>query len=72
VTRRQAGRSLPFIGMLLSVAGCGSPPPSEAEQARTAQAMAKVAAGQAESDRTLPARNAANARQVVVANQQAE
>jgi hypothetical protein len=34
--------------------------------------MAKVEAEQAESDRTLRARNAANERQVVISNQQAK
>jgi hypothetical protein len=57
---------------LLAVAGCGSPPPSKAEQDRMARAMVKVEAEQAESDRTLPARNAANNRQVVIVNQSAK
>ena len=70
MTRRQAGGGLLVIVALLSAAACQSPPPTEAEQDRAARAMAKVEADQAESDRTLPARNAANNRQVVIANQQ--
>ena len=72
MTRGEVGARLLVIVALLFAAGCQSPPPTKAEQDRIARAMVKVEAEQAESDRTLPARNAANDRQVVIANQQAK
>jgi hypothetical protein len=72
LSRRQAGGRLLVLAALLSAAGCQSPPPTKADQDRMARAMAKVEAEQAESDRTLRARNAANERQVVISNQQAK
>ena len=72
MTRPQANLGLPLIAALLAAAGCHASPPTAAEQARAAQAMAKVEAEQAKSDQTLAARNAVNNRQVVIANQQAE
>jgi len=72
LTQRQANGGLLVIIGLLFAAGCRAPPPTKAEQDRAARAMAKVEAEQAESDRTLPARNAANNRQVVIVNQQTE
>jgi hypothetical protein len=71
-TLRPAIGGILVMGVLLAVAGCRKPPPSGAEQQRIARAMVKVEVDQAESDRTLPARNAANARQVIVINQQAK
>jgi hypothetical protein len=70
LTRNQAGGLLVIVA-LLSASGCHAPPPTKAEQDRMARAMARVEAEQAESDRTLPARNAANDRQAVTADQQA-
>jgi hypothetical protein len=70
LTRNKAGELL-VVAALLSANGCHAPPPTRAEQDRMARAMARVEAEQAESDRTLPARNAANDRQVVIANRQA-
>ena len=70
MTRSQLlGTRLPLIVALLSAAGCQPRPTTQAEQDRMGRAMVKVEAEQAESDRTLPARNAANDRQVLIANQ---
>jgi hypothetical protein len=56
----------------LAIAGCQSSTPSKAEQDRVARAMVKVEAEQAESDRSLRARNKANDQQVLIGNQQAQ
>ena len=70
MTQRRANPQLLVIVAMLCAAACQSSQPTQAEQDRAAKAMAKVEAEQAESDRNLPARNAANERQVVIANQQ--
>jgi hypothetical protein len=72
LSRGEAGSHLLVFVALLSAAGCQPQPTTRTEQERMARAMAKVEAEQAESDRTLPARNAANNHQVLIANQLAQ